>query len=587
MLGKGVSREHFRPRTCSSGKNASKTGQAKGDLENIVFIDLDSDHFDDVEIIGSSGPSKDRTSTPQSVISIDDDDDDDSDDDDDDDDDESGDVDQSGIDVDGVGELDSDASSNKRFSMPSSSARKSIYVDVDDCDVYENGSVSKRQKSNKASASNVRKKVFSPNAKERNRYGLYGSESDSSDSDCSDCEVIKREQWEEDTAMKKGRVFNEHVSSSGLHTNNYNNREVENRSEKHGKGPLYGPSCSKENQSSFTGKDDIRNGERTTKKKVNPCPKSKNCNFCNDGIGSSKSRNELGDDESTFKDDIQHGEKVSACPNSENSNFCNGVAGSSSLKKGVGDKEYKFMSSNQGAHDMQVDDDESPLNAHDRQVDNEESPLRSKDDNISEENSNGASFDERHINGHELALNTQDADLTASNEKNIINQKEKHKQTDLYKKAMEEELASRQRQLQIQAEEAQKMRKRKKAENSRLLDIERRSKERLEEVRETLKKDKELMNTKDELRVEIKKKLNHLENRCIDMTSLLRGLGVNVGASLRQPTQKEVHTAYKHAMLKFHPDRASKTDIREQVEAEETCKLISRMKEKFCSTSWR
>lgn len=40
----------------------------------------------------------------------------------------------------------------------------------------------------------------------------------------------------------------------------------------------------------------------------------------------------------------------------------------------------------------------------------------------------------------------------------------------------------------LQAEEAQKMRKRKKAENSRLLDIERRSKERLEEVRETLKK---------------------------------------------------------------------------------------------------
>jgi hypothetical protein len=40
----------------------------------------------------------------------------------------------------------------------------------------------------------------------------------------------------------------------------------------------------------------------------------------------------------------------------------------------------------------------------------------------------------------------------------------------------------------LQAEEAQKLRKRKKAENSRLLNLERRSKERLEEVRETQKK---------------------------------------------------------------------------------------------------
>jgi len=42
-----------------------------------------------------------------------------------------------------------------------------------------------------------------------------------------------------------------------------------------------------------------------------------------------------------------------------------------------------------------------------------------------------------------------------------------------------------------------------------------------------------------------------------------------------------VHTAYKRALLRFHPDRASKTDIRQQVEAEEKFKLISRMKEKF------
>ncbi|PNY03125.1 hypothetical protein L195_g026448 [Trifolium pratense] len=323
MLGKGVSREHFQPRTCSTRKNTSKTGRAKLDLENIVYIDLDCDQFDDVEMIdcpdavlqnlcGFSGPIRDRTSTPHSVISINDDD-----------------VDHSGIDVDGVGELDSDASSNKRTAL-------------------------------------------------RNRYGLYGSEIESSDSDCSDCEVIKREQWEKVSAKRKGRVFNERASSFGLHRNNYNNIEVENKSQRHGKGPLYGPSSSnyvKENQSSFTVKDDIRHGEKATR------------------------------------------EKVSSCPNSENSNFCNGFTGSSRLEKVLGDEESKFMSSN----DMEVDDDESQLNAHDRQVDSDESPLRNKNDNIFEGNSNGASFDKMNYNGHEFELHTQDADIPASNRSKMPN----------------------------------------------------------------------------------------------------------------------------------------------------------------------
>jgi len=42
-----------------------------------------------------------------------------------------------------------------------------------------------------------------------------------------------------------------------------------------------------------------------------------------------------------------------------------------------------------------------------------------------------------------------------------------------------------------------------------------------------------------------------------------------------------VQTAYKQAVLKFHPDRASKTDVRQQVEAEEKFKLISRTKRNF------
>lgn len=46
----------------------------------------------------------------------------------------------------------------------------------------------------------------------------------------------------------------------------------------------------------------------------------------------------------------------------------------------------------------------------------------------------------------------------------------------------------------------------------------------------------------------------------------------------------QVRAAYKKALLTFHPDRASRDDIRQQVEAEEKFKLISRMKEKFFPT---
>lgn len=47
----------------------------------------------------------------------------------------------------------------------------------------------------------------------------------------------------------------------------------------------------------------------------------------------------------------------------------------------------------------------------------------------------------------------------------------------------------------------------------------------------------------------------------------------------------QVQAAYKRALFTFHPDRASKTDVRAQVEAEEKFKLISRLKDKFLLTS--
>ncbi|XP_050204012.1 uncharacterized protein LOC126654020 isoform X2 [Mercurialis annua] len=164
----------------------------------------------------------------------------------------------------------------------------------------------------------------------------------------------------------------------------------------------------------------------------------------------------------------------------------------------------------------------------------------------------------------------------------IITEREMLKETDEFKRAFEEEWAARQLQLKVQAEESQRLRKRRKAETSRNLDMQKRKKQRLEEVRETQRKDEENLNLKENFCVEVRKELYQLENTCIDMASLLNGLGIHVGSGY-PPTPQEVNAAYKRALLKFHPDRASRTDIRQQVEAEEKFKLISRMKEKFFS----
>ena len=53
------------------------------------------------------------------------------------------------------------------------------------------------------------------------------------------------------------------------------------------------------------------------------------------------------------------------------------------------------------------------------------------------------------------------------------------------------------------------------------------------------------MNLKEQLRVEIRKELNKLEMTCIDMASLLRGLGIQVGGGL-YPMTPEVSCLHIH-----------------------------------------
>ncbi|KAI7753305.1 hypothetical protein M8C21_020126 [Ambrosia artemisiifolia] len=133
-----------------------------------------------------------------------------------------------------------------------------------------------------------------------------------------------------------------------------------------------------------------------------------------------------------------------------------------------------------------------------------------------------SSEEENEKNDLETAA-TADDDVPVEN--SIIGQREKLKETDEYKRALEEELLARQKALQRQD-------------------------------------------------------LKRLEISCLDMASLLRGLGIEVGKG-PVALPNEVRAAYKRALLSFHPDRASGSDMRQQVEAEEKFKLISRMKEKF------
>ncbi|KAI4381394.1 hypothetical protein MLD38_007466 [Melastoma candidum] len=141
--------------------------------------------------------------------------------------------------------------------------------------------------------------------------------------------------------------------------------------------------------------------------------------------------------------------------------------------------------------------------------------------------------------GEKNSSDCQDTSTAPAINDDLINGREKLKESSEYKRAIEEELASRQLQIRLQiifsasfahAEEGQRLRRKKRAKTLRKQDMERRQKQRLDEIREM---------------------------------------------------QKKVHDAYKKALLKSHPDRTSTKDICQQVEAEEKFKLISRMKEKF------
>ncbi|XVE91673.1 hypothetical protein REPUB_Repub01dG0030900 [Reevesia pubescens] len=630
MIGKGVMGGRSQPKSCSM-KKMLKRCNIKGKFENVVLIDVDGDGFENVIIIdapepgeedlqGSSRSKRGKQFLSPGVISIDDD--------------ETDNVDDPEICVE-CGDLDSDASSSKSCPAPDL-MRKSAGLDDDECQfIREMKSVFKLSKG---------KKTYTGKTSCGKRFGL-SPESEDSSSEC-DCELMEgsagklREQWEKAFQRKKYNVRNgqsglEDQTSATVSSNDTpTGVEEENRTQQHAEtSASSGSSVSniqKQNSSAFQTNDGNYSGHTFVKRGTESPFVESDKKVDHESLSQPKYgptaeaqfshvKTDFVFERETFKKDPPSRDGDQEFPWAPSncypypSDLQDGKMGPNAKEKLQ--SEEPVMSVPKLSKEKQVDDGVIPSDFEVGTVFDKSTSVKTPSGGIPVVSSknycdgekvvsgDSSQYDETQIKSfteaEQLSINSvanskksderdtlhvQGVDAVASGKNDIIIDREKLKETDEYKRAAEEEWASRQRELQIQAEEAQRLRKRKKAESMRLLDMERRQKQRLEEMRETQKKDEENMNLKEQIRNEVRKELIKLEKSCIDMASLLRSLGISVGDDFC-PLTKEVHAAYKRALLTFHPDRASKTDIHKQVEAEEKFKLISRMKEKFLATS--
>ncbi|XP_044489345.1 uncharacterized protein LOC123213811 isoform X2 [Mangifera indica] len=656
MRGEGVLRDHSQGRQWP-GKRTLRGCKMKGNLDNVVYIDVDSENLDNVIIIDvpeslqqkirGSNLGKGKNIQFRGIINIDDD--------------ESNGVEFSGVGVEGGTDLDSDTSSSKSFPAPES-VHNSLNLSDDECQVV----------SEKNSVFRVSKCKQSCSGKFpcRNRYGLSSeSESDSSDSDCSDCELMEgsfgklHKEWEKASLKRKsnfcgGKSGFEDQSSPSC-ANDDAGAEGGKRAEQHSDAAAHcksstdnykkhnsGMRCSFVESDQNVGQESSFHDEEQISPKTGTCFMGKQKKFIGERVTPqgfnwffNHSKTGLEDEDGFLfkgqKSGTTYSNNERVFPSdkyeefSQTSSCCASHQKAHNTGTGFMEKEKPvckepFVSSSRPSYKARAECSAAPFehnvgDAFDEsflfktssprmpeicnekvgQVDTEKpdperisecntecAETQSKQGNSCSEELGeqviGSTADSRPCNGRDPVYAQSDA-VIPDLQNDIISKREKLKETDEYKRAMEEEWASRQLQLQIQGEEAQRLRKKRRAESIRLLDMERRQKLRLEEIRETQKKDEENMNLKEQLRVEVRKELHKLETTCIDMASLLQALGINVGGSFH-PLSHEVRAAYKRALLKFHPDRASKTDIRQQVEAEEKFKLISRMKEKFLLT---
>lgn len=212
------------------------------------------------------------------------------------------------------------------------------------------------------------------------------------------------------------------------------------------------------------------------------------------------------------------------------------------------------------------------------------SDLHSNDDFVQEMSSpNDCNVPQVYERGSDNQISQEKAaeDTMNTIHEGLVANRERLKETEEFRHAEEEEWARRQLELQRQAQEAQRQRRRRKAEAERRIEMESRQRQRLEEIRQSQQKEEQNLGYKEEVRGRIRSDLERVAATCVDMATLLRRLGIQVEGGAF-PTTKQVNAAYKKAILRFHPDRVAamaEGDPSHQVEAEETFKLISRMKD--------
>ncbi|KAL2233485.1 uncharacterized protein LOC105156468 [Sesamum indicum] len=626
----GISVGHSHPRPCS-GEKTLRRCRNNEEADNVILIDADSEKFDNVIIIdipeslpkkrqGLHMLRKDKKWSFRNVIYIDDD--------------ETPDSNHSI----GVNNVSSSAgtSSNRASCRGSKNFADSSDATAEECQfVQDNATPVRLSKC---------KRTYSGKALARNRYGLSSdSESDSSDSDCPDCEVLEdssgevQELWERAFSRRrkdirsgpKGtRVYDRASQVVNGDRQHHQYAETKDATWQHkdasfcfttvnsnNKNDASSP-CTPKEDTNFgctsvfdcpTVHDISQSAPRThhyhqsgtcgrTNSEAKGSPAEQvdhpDCepSGLNDHIGGrgehpassnsgfrKQSTKESNDPTPAFEG--EEAPKVEPCPSKFRScvdkDYCHGRNSKSPLENGVIPGRSSPKDSGDDTEQVYRQDNMHPVT---------EIPsfrnLSPNEARLQEDNSLSNCRLEEDKDGQLLI---EVGDILPSAVTSIIGEREKLKETDEYKRAIEEEWASRQEALRIQAEEAQRLRrlrKRRKAESMRLLDMERRQKQRVEEIRITQKKDEENMNLKEVIRAEVRKELKQLEIACHSMASLLHLLGIRVGG-WPHPLPQEVQAAYKRALLTFHPDRASRSDIRQQVEAEEKFKLINRLKEKF------
>ncbi|CAN0896235.1 hypothetical protein LINGRAHAP2_LOCUS18362 [Linum grandiflorum] len=492
MRGEGLSRDCSQPGP-ASGKRKLRPCKMKENFDNVVVIDLDdSDGYDGVFIIDvpkrskkgvdvrdslkqKFGPShvlreRNRVSF-EGTIHIDDDDDD-----------------EENEDTDSFYECDSGSSEDEQNmgvnDMPSTSApsnvqKKSAVDASDDCEFIGFGIASRNFSRCRAR--------YTEGSCSRNRYGYYPDLCESYESDSSDCEILDgsrgnpREQWEEACKRKKKSHARKDKSDArdrdGSSSCDKDQLGAQDRDPETARFPTSGPAT--ESPKKVNQENVPSCSHSTSAAKASPINKADDClgketvvEDQSSGLDKCPSSNQ---DSSRFQDPSKGKEGLwqglvssTFIPKSKEAR-CHGTAAS---------KGKKELDLTEKHHQATQDKPETSASAERKRQLAEviPEPCHSGDNNLVSSSSS-----------------PEDASLCQGN---IINEREKIKETPEYKRAIEEEWEARQQQLRIQ-----------------------------------------------------------------------------------------VHAAYKRALLKFHPDRASRTDIRQQVESEEKFKLISRMKEKLFPAS--